>query len=440
MDQTIIEIKERLRCLKDIKKLIKDNEDRISEALYQDLKKSSFESFLTEYSIIYSQIDFFINNLTRISKPKSIKIPLALLPGKAILEYVPKGLVLIISPWNYPFQLTFVPLIASIAAGNACMIKPSEHAAQSAEVIFYIISKLKEKWPITCMLGDHKTVEDLLQNRFDHIFYTGSINGGKVIMEKAAQHLSTVTLELGGKSPVIIDETADIKIAAKRIMWGKCLNAGQTCIAPDYILIKSNMLEDFVKEIKDYMLTNMKDIKNNQNYGRIINEYHTKRLVNYLSDGKILLGGDYDIENKFIDLTVITDVKSQSPLLHEEIFGPILPIITYENFSEVISFINKRSSPLVIYIFSINKHNINMVKKSCLSGSIAINDVVSFLGIKDLPFGGIGLSGMGRYHGASGFYELSHHRPCYERSNYLDLPMRYPPYPEWVRKLFRKIL
>ncbi len=427
-------IKQRIECLKSIKNTIKTSEKNINKALYEDLNKSPFESFFTELSMIYSEIDFFVNNLAKIAANKSLRVPWVLSPGKACIEYVPKGKVLIISPWNYPFQLSLVPLIASVAAGNSSLIKPSEHAPRSSEVLLDIVLKLQEKWPIKAISGDQKTVDKLLEHRFDHIFYTGSTQGGRAIMEKAARHLTPVTLELGGKSPCIIDETADLAISARRIMWGKCLNAGQTCIAPDYILIKKNLINNFIKEIKNYLT------KHNQDYGKIINEYHTTRLSKYLSHGQIIIGGKYDIKNRFIEPSIMADINPESPLLREEIFGPILPIITYENLEEAIKFINNLSSPLVIYIFSQNKHNINHIKKTCLSGSISINDVISFLAIPNLPFGGAGLSGMGRYHGAAGFYELSHIRPCYERSNHLDLNMRYPPYPAWVQKLFRKLL
>jgi acyl-CoA reductase-like NAD-dependent aldehyde dehydrogenase len=332
-----------------------------------------------------------------------------------------------------------MPLIASIASGNASLVKPSDVSSCSALVLEKILNKINN-WPIRTALGGKEIIEELLEKSWGHIFYTGGIQAGKNIMKKAALKVIPITLELGGKSPVIIDDKVDLKMAAKRIMWGKCLNAGQTCVAPDYVLLKEEMIVPFVKNAREFLANSFVDIKNNENYSRIINEHHTNRLINCLSYGKILLGGDYSIKERFIEPTLLTDIKINSPLGDDEIFGPILPIIPYKNIDEAINYIKQKPSPLVVYLFSNNKVTMEKVGKNTSSGSFVVNDVVSFLGIKNLPFGGIGSSGMGQYRGEFGFYNLSHLRPCYHRSNFIDISLRYPPYSEKIKAWFKKIL
>jgi aldehyde dehydrogenase (NAD+) len=334
-----------------------------------------------------------------------------------------------------------VPLVSAIAAGNCAIVKPSELAPASAALIKNIINEYLDPQCFVAMTGDIQVASALLDRPFDHIFFTGSTNIGQEVMKKAARYLTPITLEMGGKSPSIIDDSADLGLAAKRIIWGKCLNAGQTCIAPDYVLISKHLVNDFVRLAKtnlDAMLGDNKRMA--ESYGRIINERHFLRLVNFLSDGRIAHGGVHDPKERFMEPTILVDVKPESSVMREEIFGPILPVIGVKNLNAAMDFVNERPHPLVLYIFSRKKSVIANVLDRCPSGGVAINDCVTQAGIIDLPFGGLGPSGMGAYHGIYGFETFSHLRAVHKRANILDNPLKYPPYTEKKLSLARLLL
>jgi acyl-CoA reductase-like NAD-dependent aldehyde dehydrogenase len=434
-------IKERKSQLRKLLQVVKDNENLIFNALHQDLGRSNFESYVTEVAFIKSEINLALKQLSRWSAPRLVSTPLVFQPGHSYIEPVPKGVVLIISPWNYPFQLSLVPVISAIAAGNCVILKPSELAPACAHVLEKLIRLSLDARFCQVINGDSTTAQALLDLPFNHIFYTGSTAIGREVMKKAALNLVPVTLELGGKSPVIVDDTCNLELAVKRIMWGKCLNAGQTCIAPDYVLINPKLITRFVALAKNYM----HDIYNSnpkydKNYGRIINERNCARLISYLSGGTIALGGQYDLADKFIEPTILTHLNEDALIMKEEIFGPILPLVSIRSIEDAITKINSYDNPLAMYIFSTNKVSINKIIDYTSAGGITINDCISHAGIIDLPFGGIGNSGMGSYHGQFGFDTFSHLRGVHKRANVLDNPIKYPPYTAQKLNLVRVVM
>lgn len=428
-------------ALKQLQKALVDNEDKIFHALTSDLRRPRFEAYVAEISIIKEEINLALRSLGTWSKKRIVKTPLVFQPGISYVEPTPKGLVLIIAPWNYPFQLSLVPLISAIAAGNCAIVKPSELAPASATVITEIINQNLDPHCFRAICGDATVAKALLDLPFDHIFYTGSTAVGKEVMKKAAEYLTPVTLELGGKSPCIIDDSADLNLAVKRILWGKCLNAGQTCIAPDYVLISDHLVNDFVSSAKAHLeMMFSKDAKDAESFGRIINQRHFQRLISYIKDGKVACGGKYDAKDYYLEPTILVDVKPDSPVMTEEIFGPILPLIVVKGIEGAIDFINARPHPLALYVFSKDKKAIRHVLDHTLSGGVAINDCVAHVGIIDLPFGGVRHSGMGSYHGIHGFETFSHMRAVHKRANLLDNPIKYAPYSERKLSLARMIL
>lgn len=431
-------INKRCELLKKLRQILINNEEKIFLALKEDLGRADFETYVAEVALIKDEIDVAIKSLKKWSKPAQVKTPLVFQPGSSYILPCPKGIVLIISPWNYPLQLSLVPLISAIAAGNAVILKPSELAMASAFLIKDIINELGSPF-IKVVCGDANTANELLELEFDHIFYTGSTNVGRLIMEKASAHLTPVTLELGGKSPCIIDESADIELAAKRIMWAKCLNAGQTCIAPDYVLIEPKHFDRFVAKAKE-ALVNMYGVDpiKSPDLGRIINERHFDRLVSYLKDGTVH-GGRNDREKKYIEPSIITKVKLDSPLMQEEIFGPLLPVIPMD-FFKAIDFVKKRPHPLALYLFSNQKKSIDQVLSNTISGGVCINDCLSHVGISGLPFGGVRHSGIGSYHGVFGFNTFSHFRAVHKRAGFLDNPIKYAPYSPTKLKLAKMVM
>lgn len=428
-------------ALKQLQKALVDNEEKIFLALASDLRRHRFEAYVAEIAIIKEELNLALKSLSRWMKKRIVKTPMAFMPGFSYVEPVPKGLVLIISPWNYPFQLSLVPLISAIAAGNSAIVKPSEFAPASAALIADIINQNLDPQCFRAIGGDASVAQALLELPFDHIFYTGSTAVGKEVMKKAAEHLTPVTLEMGGKCPCIIDDSADLSLAVKRILWGKCLNAGQTCIAPDYVLINKHLIHDFIGFAKTNLeLMFGKKVSDADSFGRIINTRHFLRLINYLKDGRIAHGGKFDGDDRFIEPTILVDVKPHAAVMSEEIFGPILPLIGVSSLDEAIDFINERPHPLALYIFSKNKKAIRQVLDKTLSGGVAINDCVTQVGIIDLPFGGVRHSGMGAYHGLHGFETFSHLRAVHKRANLLDNPIKYPPYSNRNLSLARMIL
>ena len=439
LSKRTLTIEFRQQKLKQLKQIIFNQENEIVEGLYKDLGKCHFESYLSELRIIKKEIENTINNLRKWAKPRYVSTPIEQFPATAFIQPQPKGVILIISPWNYPFSLAIMPLIGAIAAGNCAIIKPSELSPHTSRILAKIVNNNFEESYLKVVQGGKETSEQLLKEKWDHIFFTGSPSIGKIVMEAAAKKLTPVTLELGGKSPCIVDKDTNIKETAKRIVWGKFLNAGQSCVAPDYLLankqIKSQLLAAISEVIKEFY---GEDPAKSPDYGRIINEYHFQRLSALLSLGKIIIGGKVIPEEKYISPTVIDTISPNFPIMEDEIFGPILPILDYNEIEEAITFINERPKPLAIYLFSHNKKSQRIILETTRSGGVGINDTVMQYGVLNLPFGGIGKSGMGSYHGKSSFDTFSHYKSVLKRSFWLETNLRFPPYKDklkWIKRL-----
>ena len=437
-----IDVNKRIDNLRKLKKVIKKYEDEIIDALNKDLGKHIFESYSNEVGFLYGSIDFAIKNLKRWTKVIRVKNDAAQIPGKSYIYRSPYGQVLIIGPYNYPFQLTIEPLIGAIAGGNTVIIKPSEYAAATEAIIEKIIKETYEDKYIAVVTGDYKVNSELLDLQFDYIFFTGSVNVGKIVMEKASKHLTPVTLELGGKSPVIVDNTAHLKISAKRILWGKLTNAGQTCVAPDYILAHEHIYDDFIYELKNTIKDFYgEDIKNNKEFGRIINSKHMNRLNNILEKDKdkIIVGGEVDFEQRYISPTIMKDVTLYDAIMEDEIFGPILPVIKYNGMEDLKYYISKHKNPLALYVFSEDEEFCEDVITRFSFGGGCVNDTISHVASAHLPFGGVGTSGMGNYHGKASFDAFTHAKSIVKKSTKIDLKLVFPPYKEKVN-LIKKIM
>lgn len=441
---------DRIAKLRRLRDVIEKNEDEIYKALAKDLRKSTFETAVTELYFIYGELDFAIKNLSIWMRPKHIGHTLTSPFAKNRIYIEPKGQCLIIAPWNYPFQLTMSPLISAIAAGNCAIVKPSELSPATSKVIHRLIDEAFEEQEIACFEGDAKVATELLKLPFDHIFFTGSTAVGKVVMEAAAKNLSSVTLELGGKSPVIIDQTADLNMAATRIAWGKLVNSGQTCIAPDHVFVHRDQQAQFISAyqaaVKKMYCTDQQKIDPHM-YGKIINAYHFSRLKNLAEEAvqlgaSLALSGDMDEESHTIAPLVLTDIPAGAKMMEEEIFGPILPILTYSNLSEAIGEVNARNKPLALYIFSNSRKNIKRILTQTSAGGTCINDVLVHISNPKLPFGGVNTSGIGRSHGMYGFKDFSHERAVVFQSKLNFSHLVYPPYPfkNWVLRLLKKIM
>lgn len=441
---------QRIQKLKTLTAAIEKHEDDIYAALQSDLRKSRFEAAVTEVIFIYSELRFAINNLGGWMKPKRAGKTMTSLLARNRIYYEPKGSCLIIAPWNYPFQLLMAPLISAIAAGNCAILKPSELSPATSAVIARLIKTCFDEKEICCMEGDVNLSTALLKLPFDHIFFTGSTAIGKVVMEAAAKNLSSVTLELGGKSPVIIDETADLKTAAEKIAWGKLLNAGQTCIAPDYLLIPQQFQESFIQHYKQAasaMFFTAGGQLDAGSYAKIINEKHFNRIAALLDDAvnkgaKIAFGGEKDHALQTISPTVLSQLPAGTGIMEEEIFGPVLPVIGYQSLDEAIGQVNSRSKPLALYIFSASKNNIRDILKNTSSGGACINDVLVHISNPRLPFGGVNASGLGSSHGFFGFKAFSHERAVVFQPNINTTKLIYPPYEEksWLLKWLKKLM
>ncbi|MBK7104390.1 MAG: aldehyde dehydrogenase family protein [Ignavibacteriae bacterium] len=436
--------KERIQKLIKIQKWILTNRDRIKTALHNDFKKNFDETDLTEIYPVLSELKHAKRNLKKWMNPKSVRRTLTLLTHKVFIKYEAKGNVLIISPWNYPFLLTIGPLISAIAAGNSVIIKPSEFSENTGKLIEEMISELFPQNEIAVIRGNRNVSSELLELNFDHIFFTGSTEVGKIIAKSAAINLTSITLELGGKSPVIIDETADLKSAAEKIVWGKFLNKGQTCIAPDYVLVDKKIISQFskllIESIDKFYKSSGNNIQENGDYARIISEKHhnklTEMIENALVNGsKIIYGGNHNLENRFIEPTLILTNCKNCKITEEEIFGPILPIIEYEKTDDAIEWINNLCAPLTIYIFSKNKKVIDKITSQTESGGVGINDLVVQFSHYHLPFGGVKNSGMGRSHGFAGFKTFSNERSYIKSGRFNLLKIIYPPYTNFKKKI-----
>lgn len=443
------DIEFRISKLKRLKKAIKIYEQKVLDALRADLGKPEQESFFSEVGGIYASIDLFVKNLAKWTKARAVNTPIVQY-GESDIEYEPYGNVLIIVPFNYPFQLAMEPLIGAIASGNTAVVKPSELAPETEKVISDIIREAFDERYVASICGGVDVITKLLSQRFDYIFFTGSVRVGKIVMEAASKNLTPVTLELGGKSPVFVDENFDVRLVAKRIAWGKFLNNGQTCIAPDYVLVHESRKLALIEELKAVIREHYgENIKENPDYGRIINEKQTERLAKILESDKdlVVFGGDFDIEQSYIaptllDLGKLGDTSvSESAAMADEIFGPILPIVSYESLDEAVDKVRDGEKPLAMYIFSKNKEYIESVKSRISSGNITINDTVKHVSIDSLPFGGVGHSGMGSYHGKYSIETFSHRRGVYRNKARFNIKQIAPPYNEkafeFLRKLFK---
>jgi aldehyde dehydrogenase (NAD+) len=420
----------RLMQLRRLRGVIKKHEMEILTALNKDLNKSAFEGYATELGMVYDEIRYVMKHLRQWTKPKIVKTPISQFPSVSRIYTEPYGVVLIMAPWNYPFQLAMEPLIGAIAAGNCVVIKPSKDSKYTSKIIADIIRKAFRPSYITVVSGGREANQNLLEGKFDYIFFTGSVAVGRVVMKAAAKHLTPVSLELGGKSPCIVDETADISVAAKRIVWGKFINAGQTCVAPDYILVHPAVKVRLINYIKKYIAQFYgKHPCSNDEYPKIINEKHFKRLLGLMEGGaRVVVGGKYDEQTQQIEPTVLDKVQWNSDVMSQEIFGPILPIIEYEHISEAVNRINEHPKPLALYLFTQDRKIEKYVLKNTSYGGGCINDTVVHLATHYMPFGGVGESGMGGYHGRASFDTFTHKKSILKKSNCIDIPLRYPPY------------
>ncbi len=427
------------RILK-LKKSIQEKELLINQALREDLGKSTFETYATEIGFILDEIGHTLKNIDDWSKPKKVKTPLTLFPGKSTVYPDAYGVVLIISPWNYPFQLCLSPLIGAVAAGNRVVIKPSEFAPKTSSVIQLILEDVFKKDEVILVEGGVEETQILLKQKFDYIFFTGSTMVGKIIMKAASEYLTPVTLELGGKSPCLIEESANLDIAAKRCAWGKFLNAGQTCVAPDYVLVPRHLQEEFISKLKNHLQSFYGNVKSSKDYPRIINEKHFDRLMSLVIPEKLAIGGESIREEKYISPTVMKDVSWNDKVMEDEIFGPLLPIIPYDSLQEAIEHIVSRPKPLAFYVFSENESKRQEIITKVPFGGGCINDTVIHLANPNLPFGGVGTSGIGSYHGKKSFDTFTHYKSVFEQGSLVDIPLRYPPYEgklSWLKLFIR---
>ncbi len=429
-------VKQRKAQLIALKNAILRHEEDIYAALKADLNKSQAESYMTELGMVYAEISHMLKHLAGYARPKKVKATVANFPSKNYILPCPYGCALILSPWNYPFQLALNPLVDAVAAGNCAIVKPSSQAPRVSEVIATVVGEAFERGKAAVVLGDKRLGAFLLEQKFDIIFYTGSIAVGQEVMKKAAVYCTPVVLEMGGKSPCIVDETANIPLAARRIVFGKLLNAGQTCVAPDYILCHASIKERLIEQLCLQIKEQYGDVLQNQNYPKIINQRQFDRLKKIIAESKVIFGGQTDDAALKIEPTV---VEAEGPCMQEEIFGPILPVATFENLEQVIARVNAGGAPLALYCFSENKQNQNAVISRCRFGGGCVNDTVMHLA-GELPFGGLHESGMGAYHGERGFLAFTHQKSVLHKSTAMDLPMRYQPMNDKKLKIIKKFM
>lgn len=418
----------RKTMLRRFRDAIIQNEKRITDAVYKDLRKSYQEAYLTEISLVLAEINFHIKKLNSWAKPRRVKTPVYLLPSSGILMHEPLGVSLIIAPWNYPFQLLMSPLVGAISSGCCTVLKPSPYTPEIAKVMEEMISSVFDNKYITTVQGGREVNSFLLEQRWDMIFFTGSPALGKIVMEAASKHLTPVVLELGGKSPCIVDEGADIAIAARRIAWGKTINAGQTCIAPDYILVHAPLKEKLIEALGgEIRRTFGEDPSASEWYPRMVNDQAFKRVTGYLGDGVIRFGGRSDRGDRYIEPTILDGVDPSSPVMQDEIFGPVLPVLTFTKIDEAIKFVNEREKPLAFYYFGRSGRAKEVLSRTT-SGGGCINDTLMHVTNHHLPFGGVGNSGLGSYHGKQSFLAFSNARAIVKTPTWIDMPFKYVPF------------
>ena len=425
--------------LQKLKKLVKSNEKLLYDAIYQDFGKSEFETFGTEISFIYKDIDYYLKNLKSFAKPKNVLTNFVNQMGSSKIVFEPLGNCLVIGAWNYPYQLTLTPVIAAIAAGNTCVIKPSELPENTMKAMAKLINENFDPQFLYVVEGGVEETTAILKLRFDKIFFTGSPRVGKIVYKAAAEHLTPVTLELGGKSPAFVTEKADLQIAAKRIVWGKFINAGQTCVAPDYLYVAENIKAKFLKVlIEEIKKRNYTD--NVDHYCKIINERNFDRLEKMIDREKVVFGGETNREKRYISPTVLDNVTWDDAVMQEEIFGPILPILTYKNLETAMQTVVEGEKPLSAYLFSNDAKEQELFTEKLSFGGGCINDTLMHLSNDRLPFGGVGNSGIGHYHGKFGFAAFSHQKAILKKSNYLEPELKYPPYSDAKLNILKKLL
>lgn len=430
----------RTKQLRALRSMLVDRESELLEALRADLGKSTFEGWLSEVNYVVGEIDHTLENLSAWSRPERVPTPLVVKPARGRVYREPLGVVLVIGPWNYPLQLVLAPMVGALAAGNCVCAKPSEVSEHTSAILADLLPKYLDRDAVTIVEGAVPETTKLLEQRFDYIFYTGNGTVGRIVMKAAAEHLTPVTLELGGKSPCIVDRSVSLDVAARRIVWGKFFNAGQTCVAPDYVLAHRSVADRvtgaLTRTIQDFYGP---EPKKSRDYARIINERHVERLRPLLEEGEVVCGGEVDKEERYIAPTLLRGVSPEGKIMEDEIFGPILPILEVGSVDEAIRFVNERPKPLALYLFSDDREVEKAVLRRTSSGGACVNDTVAHLGVPELPFGGVGESGMGAYHGRSSFETFSHRKSVLHKSTRLDPSLRYPPYDEtkmkWARRL-----
>jgi aldehyde dehydrogenase (NAD+) len=430
----------RVKQLEQVKKMASEQEQAIMQALKKDLSKCTSESWISEIGFVISDVEHTIKKLRKWAKPRKVSTPLLAQPGKSYQMPEPLGTVLIIGAWNYPFQLVVSPMVAAIAAGNCVVLKPSELAAETSKVLAEIVPKYLDNDAFTVIEGDVPETTELLKQKFDHIMYTGGETVGKIVMRAAAEYLTPVTLELGGKSPCIVSDSANLDITANRIVWSKLMNAGQTCVAPDYVLVDKKVSSQLIDKLKQKITAFYgEDAKQSPDYGRIINDRHYARISSYLENQNIIFGGSLDEKERYIEPTLLLNPDDTSPIMKDEIFGPLLPIIEIDDMTQAIAMVNKRTKPLALYLFNKDQTNEDKVMHNTSAGNVCINDGMMFMVNADLPFGGVGNSGMGSYHGQAGFDTFSHLKTVMKRSYMMDLDVRYPPYSDKKLNMLKRL-
>lgn len=431
-----MEIEHRIVQLKKLKNSLQASEQTLADAIYADFKKSSFDNFSNELALLFLDIDEAIANLTKWAAPKTVKTNLINLPGKSYIIPEPLGVCLIIGAWNYPYQLCFAPAIAAIAAGNTAIIKPSELAPNSSRAIKELVEKHFDPAYLTVVEGGVIETSELLAQKFDKIFFTGSTKVGRIVYEAAAKHLTPVTLELGGKSPAIVSKHCNLAISAKRIVWSKFLNAGQTCVAPDYILVQTELKDALVDALIKEIETQQIKIEHG-NYVQIVNQSNFERLVSLIDLKKVAFGGKHNKEGRWIEPTLMTDIDLGDKVMEEEIFGPILPILSYQSIEDAIAIVKQLPKPLACYVFSEDKQEIKKVTSEISFGGGTINEGIMHLTNSNLPFGGVGNSGFGSYHGVYGFKTFSHYKSILKKPSWFEPNLKYYPHSNWKMKLLR---
>ena len=436
-----LDVSFRKAALRKLRDTILARESEINEALFRDLNKSASESYMCEVGMTLAELNYVLSHMDRWAKKHPVLTPLAQFHARSFTVHNPYGVVLIMSPWNYPFMLTMEPLIGALAAGNCCVVKPSAYAPATSAIIRDILSSCFPPEYVCVVEGGRKENQALLDQRFDYIFFTGGVTVGREVMRKAAEHLTPVSLELGGKSPCIVDSTAKLDLAAKRLAFGKLLNCGQTCVAPDYLLIDRKIKDEFLGYLKKHILSMIgEDALQNEKYVRMVNRMHYDRVLSLIDPAKVILGGCGNPDTLHIQPTIMDNVTAEDAVMQEEIFGPVLPVIAYNSLDEAIALINSREHPLALYLFSEDRATQDRFLKSVSFGGGCINDTIIHLATSRMGFGGVGQSGMGCYHGKRSFDTFSHEKSIVQKSTWMDMPVRYMPYGKLKDKLLRMFL